>query len=241
MTVEYDKQQEVIGQQDEPLTMTVHTMPGYTRGSIDDARRKRKGRWMGLFILLACLAPVIASYLMFYVVKPSGNASSYGTLVPPAEVTEMPSVQGVLPDGSSVDVQSLRRQWLLVVVAGGACDARCEKLLYLQRQIREMTGKYKERVDRVWLVSDDQAIKPALLPAFEDPYAQVLRLPESVIERWMQPADGQVLQDHLYVVDPMGRWMMRFPADLEPRKAKKDLDVLLKASKSWDRDGRDTL
>ena len=44
--------------------------------------------------------------------------------------------------------------------------------------------------------------------------------------------------DHLYVVDPMGEWMMRMPADPSPQKVKRDLDRLLRASASWDRAGR---
>lgn len=229
-------EQNLAAGEDEPLSMTVHNMPGYR----SDSAQVKRGRWMGFFILLACLAPVLLSYFMYYVVKPDGG-SSYGELVQVGAHNEMPAVQAMLPDGSAMDLQSLRRQWLLVAVAGGACDAQCEKLLYLQRQIREMTGKDKDRIDRVWLVSDDVAIKQEILPAVQGNAAHVLRLPREVIARWMQPTEGHKLEDHLYVVDPQGRWMMRFPADLDPKKAKRDIGILLKASKSWDRAGRDTL
>ena len=49
---------------------------------------------------------------------------------------------------------------------------------------------------------------------------------------------GQQIEDHLYVVDPLGNWMMRFPADLDPKQAKRDLDRLLRASAFWDKAGR---
>jgi hypothetical protein len=45
----------------------------------------------------------------------------------------------------------------------------------------------------------------------------------------------------LYVVDPMGNWMMRFPARMDAAgasRAKRDLDRLLRASASWDEPGR---
>ena len=51
-------------------------------------------------------------------------------------------------------------------------------------------------------------------------------------------AAWQRLSDHLYVVDPLGNWMMRFPAPLDPKQAKRDLDRLLRASSSWDKEGR---
>jgi hypothetical protein len=55
-------------------------------------------------------------------------------------------------------------------VAGGACDATCEKHLYLQRQLRESLGKDKDRLDWVWLVPDDQPLSsPELLPASSRP------------------------------------------------------------------------
>jgi hypothetical protein len=46
------------------------------------------------------------------------------------------------------------------------------------------------------------------------------------------------LEDHLYVVDPIGNWMMRFPAQADPKQVKRDLDRLLRASAFWDKGGR---
>lgn len=76
-----------------------------------------------------------------------------------------------------------------------------------------------------------------LLPALAG--AQVLSAPREALGRWLRPDEGQPLSAHLYLVDPMGMWMMRLPADFEPAKAKRDLDRLLRASSSWDRAGRD--
>jgi len=44
--------------------------------------------------------------------------------------------------------------------------------------------------------------------------------------------------DHLYIVDPRGDWMMRMPVDPDPARLKRDLDRLLRASAGWDRAGR---
>ena len=69
--------------------------------------------------------------------------------------------------------------------------------------------------------------------------ATVLHVKTDDLATWLQPAPGQKLEDHLYLVDPMGNWMMRFPASLDPQKAKRDLERLLRASSSWDREGRE--
>ena len=55
---------------------------------------------------------------------------------------------------------------------------------------------------------------------------------------WLQPAKGQALTDHLYLVDPLGNWMMRVPPDPEPGKLKRDVEKLLRASAGWDKPGR---
>ena len=142
-------------------------------------------------------------------------------------------------DGKSGELTALKNQWLLLSVASGACDTRCEQNLYFQRQLRESLGREKERLDRVWLVNDDMAVRQALLPALAS--ATVLRVQPADLARWLEPAPGKRLQDHLYLVDPLGNLMMRFPADMDAEaaaKAKRDLDRLLRAAGSWDKEGR---
>ena len=226
---------------DEPLGLTVHRMP--TPDVEVQRRRTLSGRWKMMLILLACAAPVIASYLTYYVIRPSGR-SVYGTLVQPTRATpaELP-LRRVLPDGATapepVDPASLRKQWLWVMVAGGACPQDCEEQLYRQRQLREMLGKERQRLDKIWLVPDEAAIRPEVLQSLQigDPVT-LLRTDPAALSAWLQAAPGQALTDHLYVVDPMGEWMMRFPVKPDPAKVKRDLDRLMRASASWDAAGR---
>jgi len=42
--------------------------------------------------------------------------------------------------------------------------------------------------------------------------------------------EGTTASDHIYMIDPLGNLMMRFPKDADPNKIKKDLYKLLKAS-----------
>ena len=66
----------------------------------------------------------------------------------------------------------------------------------------------------------------------------VLRAPQAAVAGWLKPQAGRALEDHLYLVDPRGDWMMRAPADPDPAKLKRDIDRLLRASASWDTAGR---
>lgn len=216
----------------EPLSFTVHSLPA---PSIEPAAAAR-GRLKMLLVLLVCAAPVIASYFTYYVIRPQGR-TAHGELIEPQR--PLPGA-GALPladlQGRTVDPATLRGQWLLIVVGGGACDATCERQLYLQRQLREALGKNKDRLDRVWLIDDTTPPRAALLPALEG--ATVLSVPREALSAWLAPAAGQALAAHFYVVDPMGNWMMRFPVPSDPSGIKRDLERLLRASASWDTPGR---
>ncbi len=221
----------------EPLHLTVHAMPRADMAGDEAQRRTARGRIKMLLVLLACAAPVIASYLTFYILRPEGR-SNYATLIEPSRAmpTELPLTD---LEGRSVSAASLRGQWLLVVVGRGACDSDCEQRLFMQRQLREMTGRERDRIDKLWLVIDDASIAPKLRAALAAvPATQVLRVPPAALQQWLVPAPGESLESHLYVVDPMGQWMMRAPLQAHPEKFKRDIDKLLRASSFWDRPGR---
>lgn len=223
------------GVQDQPLGLTVHAMPKLDRTSTQ-APSTTAGRWKMLAVLLVCAAPVLASYFTYYVIRPEGQPS-FGTLINPQR--SLPTMTTYTLDGQAGELTALKGQWLLLSVAGGSCDARCEKNLYFQRQLREALGKEKDRLDRIWLVNDDAAVPRPLLPALAS--SAVLRVAPAALAQWLEPATGQRLQDHLYLVDPLGNWMMRFPADMDAAaaaKARRDLERVLRASSSWDKEGR---
>ena len=219
-----------------PLSFTVHSMPAPV---LDDAvaRRTASGRLKMLLVLLVCAAPVIASYFTYFVIRPQGR-TNYSELIEP--LRPIPATLALADlEGRPVDPRSLRGQWLLVVVAGGACDTSCEKLLWLQRQLRETLGREKDRLDKVWLIDDATPLRPEVRQAVSAaPAVTVLRADPAALAEWLQPASGKALGAHLYLVDPLGNWMMRAPADPEPARLKRDVERLLRASASWDKAGR---
>jgi hypothetical protein len=221
---------------EQPLAMTVHSLPVPQEALARDAERTVRGRWRMLAVLLVCAAPVLASYLTYYVIRPEARRN-FGELIEPQRA--LPPVMAKALDGKAVALPSLRGQWLLVSVGAGACDAACERHLYLQRQLRESLGKDKDRVDWVWLVADGAAVREPLRPALTQ--AVVLQVDGPALSQWLAPAPGHQLSDHLYVVDPLGNWIMRFPAALDlagAARAKRDLERLLRASAAWDQPGR---
>ncbi|MBC7702259.1 hypothetical protein [Aquabacterium sp.] len=219
----------------DPLVqMSVHSLPSAPQAEL--SQRTRLGRLKMLLVWAICTTPVVASYLTYYVIRPEGRAN-YGTLILPTH--DMPA-DAALPlkdlQNQPLAVSSLKGQWLLVTVAAGACDAACEQHLYYQRQVRETLGRDKDRVDRVWLITDGAPVRDALKPGLEG--TTVLRTSQGDLAKWLSPEAGQPLSAHFYLVDPKGTWMMRFPAQPDMSKVKRDLSRLMKANDSWDDAGR---
>jgi len=218
-----------------PLSFAVHVMQPPALD--DEARRTARGRLKMLLVLFVCAVPVIASYLTFYVIRPEAR-TNYSELITP--LRPLPAALPLTDlQGAAVRAESFKGQWLIVVVSGGACDAVCEKHLWLQRQLRETLGREKDRVDKVWLITDDAQPRVQTLDAVRThTEITVLRTPAAALSAWLAPAPGHALSDHLYIVDPLGNWMMRSPADPEPARLKRDVEKLLRASAGWDKPGR---
>ncbi|HEX4509836.1 MAG TPA: hypothetical protein VH328_07150 [Burkholderiaceae bacterium] len=218
----------------ESMTFTLHGTPAPMRDY--PAAQSRRGRITMLVILFACALPVLASYFTYYVVRPSGH-SNYATLIDPQR--PLPSLDQVPAqdlDGHSVPLTTLKGQWLMIVVAPAGCGKLCESNLYLQRQLREMMGAERDRIQKVWLVDSPGPIAPALADAMAaKPTVATYRVERAALARWLEPERRHQLEEHLYIVDPLGNWMMRTPANPDPVKLKADVDKLLRASAWWNR------
>ncbi|MBV9889497.1 MAG: hypothetical protein JO090_01245 [Rhizobacter sp.] len=223
------------------VNFSVHSLPS-TRDAVA-LRRTERGRWTMVLILLVCAAPVVASYFAYFVVRPQ-TRTNYSELISPRPIPATLPLADL--GGDAVAPSSLVGHWLVVVVAGGACDGRCERHLWVERQLHAALGAQQDRVDKVWLVDDEGSPRAETLRAIgasmeaKATFAPttVLRTRREVLATWLAPAPGRALEDHLYLVDPRGDWMMRVPADVDPARLKRDLDRLLGASAGWDQPRR---
>ena len=148
----------------EPLVLSVHGMqtPNLNDPALVAQRRTTRGRLKMLLVLAVCAAPVVASYLTYFVIRPQGR-TNYGALIMPTR--SLPDLPLRQVGGGEVKAVSLRGQWLLVAVGPSQCDAVCEKRLFMQRQLREMLGRDRDRLDKVWFVTDGGVPSDALLSA----------------------------------------------------------------------------
>lgn len=189
-------------------------------------KKKSAGRWKLFAIVAVCASPLIGSYIAYYVIKPGGR-TNYGQILDPRKYPTPPLGSTSL-DGRAVALDAYKGKWLLLQVDSGACAAPCQKKLYEMRQLRLTQGKEMRRVERVWLITDDQPLDTVLMREYDG--TRMLRAPQQAVDAWLPADAGSTAADHLYMIDPLGNLMMRFPKDADPNKIKKDLGKLLRAS-----------
>ena len=188
-------------------------------GGAAPARPRRSLLKLGL-VILVCVAPVVASYLAYYVFPPSGR-TNYGDLIDP-QIT-------LGPLDARDPLGRFKGQWMLVLVQDGACDEACAKRLFFLRQTHTSLGRDRDRANMVLLQSHGSPLSPALVEAH--PYLTVVDAEAEDIGRLFPAgAEGQV-GGHLYVVDPQHNLMMRYPLEPDPARTRKDLQRLMKASR----------
>lgn len=202
------------------------TDPRAPQLAAEPAPRIRRARLKLVGILLVCAAPVIASYLAYYVLPPGGR-TNFGDLVEPQR--PVPELALAARDGSPYRFSALLGQWVVLQADSGACAPACVDKLFALRQQRTMTGKDRDRIERVWFVTD--AAPPAADLDREYPGTIVLRADPAELAALLPVEPGKRIEDYLYVVDPVGNLMMRFPATGDPAKIRKDIGRLLRASR----------
>lgn len=168
------------------------------------------------------LAPVVGSYLLYWFWAPE-NYTNYGTLL---QARAVPVAQLALADGEPFSFEQLRGRWVLVVIDTGSCARTCEEKLWIVRQVRQAQGNERNRVERVWLIDDGRRPGARLAQEYAGTWF-VDAGSRSVLERFVAANSSR---DHIYLMDPLGNLMMRFPENADPKRMIKDLGRLLKYS-----------
>lgn len=162
-----------------------------------------------LVLFLACAAPFVLGWAAWYFNWGTGTAGNYGELIPPRPLSTPPFTE-------------LRGKWVLVSFDRAACDAYCEKKLYFMRQVRKAQGKEQSRLERLWVITDGGTPRSEIMAAMEGTRIA------AAVESSAFPGNAV---EHVYLVDPLGNLMLRFPQDPDPSKMIKDLQRLLKYSR----------
>jgi hypothetical protein len=195
----------------------------------------RRGRIQMLLLLLACAAPVIASYFAYYVIKPAGGKTNFGTLVHPVQEA----------NNAWFDVPLQGKWTLLIARPAGECriaDQKCIEALFLMRQVKVAVGRESGRVQLLWVNTDGKPVDPEVAKAYDERVAgfKVVSLPSDTKSRteFLQWLNKEGAGEQIQLIDPSPAKMMYIPITNSPKEfasIKKDLEKLLRLNHKGER------
>jgi hypothetical protein len=176
------------------------------------------------FVILIGMAwPATTTMIAF---KDRFNAGiDYGEIVPARPLID-PALRHL--DQRAFRLSELKGKWILLQLDQADCAADCRAKLYNMRQARLAQGREMERVERVWLILDEAPLETQLMREYDG--TRMLRAAGSPLVAEFPPAGG--VRDHIYVIDPLGKLMLRFPKNADPGRMHKDLARLLKVPRA---------
>ena len=188
---------------------------------LNEQIQKSNRRKLLLLLALMC-APVVISYALYFLdYKP--ESKHYGDLIPIVKVTGKATNQ---VDNTILRMKDLHGKWVLVTIDSGHCDEACQQKLYFMRQVRLVQGKQKHRIERLWLINDDVIPNAELVKEYEGTF--FAKAQDSEILGFIETKEIQT--KHIYLIDPMGNLMMRFPENVDRTKMGHDIKRLLHVS-----------
>jgi cytochrome oxidase Cu insertion factor (SCO1/SenC/PrrC family) len=168
------------------------------------------------------VAPVLGSYLLYWFWAPN-HFTNYGTLIEPKPV---PNALMEAIGGGAFGFEQLRGRWVFVTVDSGKCETECESKLWKMRQVRQTQGQDLGRIERVFLLQDDQVPREQILNDYKGTWF-VRTKDEELVRSFVAP---QAVRNHIYLIDPLGNLILRFPEDADPKLMLKDMTRLLRYS-----------
>jgi cytochrome oxidase Cu insertion factor (SCO1/SenC/PrrC family) len=188
-----------------------------------DPSARHRSRITLLLIFAVAVAPFVLAWLAYLFWEP-GRFMNHGELIAPRQ---LPSGALTLRDGRPFRLDEHRGKWVMIHVDSGACGESCRKQLYYMRQVRLALGADRDRIARVWLLTDDRPPSAEIAALYDG--VDLVRAAGSPLVAAL-PAERDP-SDHVYLVDPLGNRLLRFPRDPDPKRMLKDLQRLLKVSR----------
>ena len=180
---------------------------------------------IGTFLIF--FLPIVAAWLLNLFApdwRPFGTVN-HGILVEPVRSVGAASLKVL--DGGKLDADYLHQRWTLVHVLESACGQNCMDALARTRQVQQALGDDMNRVQRLLVLA-----LPVHAQGIVEPPELMLAVANS---DWLasfsfaDKSSGQELG--IYLVDPQGYLMMRYPTNVDQRGLLADLERLLKISK----------
>lgn len=192
------------------------------------------GRRKMLLLLAMFVLPLIVAYALYFGGWRPASTGNYGELVQPARPIE--DVALIAFDGKPIRFSDLRGKWTLMAFGPADCLKPCERILYHMRQVIAALGEKADRVQSALVLTDTKALDWLRYTIKDYPGVRVIIGPPPAVaalaRQFTVPAGSPLDNLHrIYLIDPLGNFMMSYPADADPNGMRKDLARLLRVSR----------
>jgi cytochrome oxidase Cu insertion factor (SCO1/SenC/PrrC family) len=176
--------------------------------------KRRRNRFMLVGLFALTVVPLLVAYLLYENARTGDRwaTTNRGQLLEPIVSINTFDVVAVDP-GASMDGSG---SWWIAVVSEGACEAACLNALHQVRQLHVLLGRDADRVKRALVVLGADAPVDALSSEYP-------RL------AWFTGA-ADVLPGGVYIIDPLGNVVLRYPYADAGKPILEDMKKLLKVS-----------
>lgn len=173
---------------------------------MDEVHRKRGQRQI-LMLFGIAFASMGVAWALYYLAHDAGwmKTTNNGEFVNPPMTVEL-----LKPTGA--EFKTNEKWWLWY--AAPKCDTQCTKTMHNLRSVHVLLNRESTRVARAMLTDDGSVGE---LSPEEQEKVVLLRRPEQ-------------LREGVYIVDPIGNLVFRYPVDAAPKPVLEDLKKLLKLS-----------
>ena len=192
----------------------------------DDHQRKRNRALLLLIFGLFFGTMLVAGLLRFSGWRPQGSKNHGELLQPPGDLR---ALSPRLLDGGEYVWKSGERTWRIVVAAPVECDAKCRKVAHDVDTVWQTFGKDADDVHVLWACATTTCAWPKGAPV---PATLKLLQPDPRLRAGMPRLDERVPGKDgelpVYVVDPYGFVILRYPPGFDPAGLRADVAKLLK-------------
>ncbi|MCY1406624.1 hypothetical protein D3C76_924130 [compost metagenome] len=185
--------------------------------TLNETPSRRRGRLQLLALLGVAVVPMLLATSMyklnFWV---PDSRSHHGELIGTGQT---PADLGVQGDSSG-------EHWQLLVTAPAICAEECQQLVYLARQINIGLGREATRAEHALAAAE--ALPADFQATLDKDYPGLQRYGLDPAAHAKAVKQGAAPQ--LWIVDPHGNLVLRYPAGTDGKAVLKDLQHLLKLS-----------
>ncbi|MDH5648805.1 MAG: hypothetical protein OEY67_04050 [Gammaproteobacteria bacterium] len=206
-----------------------------TENSNINEESRRKNRTTLILIAAVCILPVALAYGLNKMGWKPDQFGNYGELVQPALPLKEATLS--LQSGETVSLKQLHHKWLLIAFSDAGCNQACLANMDKMKRLQIAQAKNQDRIQRI-LVLAGRNFGNQPLPDFltSDRDLKIVVGPQTGIVSLLNDFshNGETpLEDanRIYLVDPLGNLILRYPADADASKMHKDLARLLRVSR----------